>query len=305
MFNETKEKNTKFAKMGRLPVAAFAVLLTFSAFASSVSAASVAAPGLGTANGYGILAETATVTNQTHLQGNLGSGGITGTADVSGATEIASSAYTGAFTDFGSALNNANSQPANYKDGPANIGGKTLIPGVYDYSGAVQIGSDVILNGNGIYIFRIAGGFNTAANTRVILQGGAQACNVFWVADVATVGANSTLVGTLFSESAATLNDNSTVNGRVFAKTAVTANAANTNIIVPTACAPTTVNTPLGGTTGTTPTNGGTTGTGVVGGELPKTATPLYNVLFGAVTALALTGGIMFRINRRKTKEVL
>jgi len=93
------------------------------------------------------------------------------------------------------------------------------------------------LNGNGVYIFQIGGALTTAANTQIQLLGGAQACNIYWVVDVATIGANSIFEGTLMSKSAITLGAGSLTNGRMLAQTAVTANAANTKINVPQACA--------------------------------------------------------------------
>jgi hypothetical protein len=299
MFKTTNERKVKSGKRGLFPAVSLALMVSMLTFAPSVTAAGTA-PNLATATGYGTLAATSTVTNQTHIAGNLGTGSITGTADVKGTTDVANSAYTNAFTDYGVALNYVNSQPADYTNAPTDLGGKTVIPGVYDFTGAVNIGSNVVLNGNGIYIFRVAGELKTAANTTVVLQGGAQACNVFWVADVATVGANSKFVGTLMSESAITLGDNSTVNGRAFATTALTANAANTNITVPTACgaiSPTTGEKP---TSGITPTDGGTSTDGT-GKALPNTATPFYNMLFGAIAGLVATGAIMFGMNRKKS----
>lgn len=60
----------------------------------------------------------------------------------------------------------------------------------------MNIGSDLTLDGSEVYIFQIQGALTTAANTAIILKGGADACQVFWVADVVMLGAGSTFGGT-------------------------------------------------------------------------------------------------------------
>lgn len=211
------------------------LLLSFTVFTLPVAAVGVALD-LKTASPYGILGATTTVTGSTHVLGSLGSGGSTGTADVTGTTDVANTAYTNAFLDFGAAIVSADSQLAEFTPGTSDLGGQTLTPGVYKFTDAVTIGSNMILSGNGVYIFQIDGALTTAANTAISLSGGAQACNIFWVPNVATIGANSTFEGTLLSKSAVTIGADSVINGRVFAQTAVTANAANTRINVPTSC---------------------------------------------------------------------
>ncbi|WP_019415573.1 ice-binding family protein [Paenisporosarcina sp. TG20] len=210
-------------------------LLSFTVFSLPVGAAGTA-PDLNTASSYGILGDTATVTGETHINGDFGINSKTGDADVKGVINIANDAYKAAFSDLGSAIVAAESQVADFTPVTSDLGGQTLTPGVYNFTKAASIGSDIILDGNGVYIFQIGGAFTTAADTKINLMGGAQACNIFWVANVATIGANSTLEGTLMSKSAITLGANSTTNGRILAQTAVTANAANTRINVPTTC---------------------------------------------------------------------
>lgn len=216
----------------------FLLILIFSLtlFTLPVGAEGVA-PDLATAGKYGILAETATVTEETSVTGSLGSGAITGTAVVSGSTDIANAAYITAFDDLGAAITNADLQEGVSTEIGSDLGGLTLTPGVYKSTGDVNIGSDLTLEGDGVYIFLINGAFTTAADTKIQLSGGAQACNIFWVSDVTTIGANSTLEGTVMSKSAITVGANSVTNGRILAQSEVTANAANTTINVPAACA--------------------------------------------------------------------
>jgi len=99
--------------------------------------------------------------------------------------------------------------------------GETLLPGVYNVSGAASIAGTLTLNGNNeinpIFIIRAnAGAFNTGAGTNVILTNGAIANNVFWIADGAIgLGANTNISGTLFSHGAAVAGANSIVTGRL------------------------------------------------------------------------------------------
>lgn len=211
------------------------LIFSFTIFTLRVGAVAVA-PDLGTASEYGILATTATVTEQTNVAGSLGSGEVLGDVVVSGSIDEANDAYTKAFTDFGEAITTADSLEADSST-DANLGGKTLTPGIYEFTDAITIGSDMTLEGNGVYIFKTVGALTTAEGTEIRLSGGAEACNIFWVAEEATIGADSTFKGTLMSRSAISVGANSVTDGRILAKTAVTADAANTRIIVPAACA--------------------------------------------------------------------
>ena len=109
--------------------------------------------------------------------------------------------------------------------GAGNIGGLTLAPGVYKWGTGVSINTNVTLNGGptDVWIFQIAGGLTQAANTKVILTGGALAKNIFWqVAGVASMGASAHFEGVILSQTAITLVTGASVNGRLLAQTAVT-----------------------------------------------------------------------------------
>jgi hypothetical protein len=106
-----------------------------------------------------------------------------------------------------------------------HIGGLTLSPGLYKWSSAVTIASNVTLNGSAtdVWIFQIAGGLTQSSATRVTLTGGALAQNVFWqVAGIVSLGTTAHMEGVLLSKTAITLNTGASANGRLFAQTAVT-----------------------------------------------------------------------------------
>ena len=117
--------------------------------------------------------------------------------------------------------------------GGGNIGGLTLIPGVYKWSTGVSINTNVTLSGgaNDVFIFQVAQGITQASGTKVILTGGLKSQNVFWqAAGVVTLGTTARFEGTILSQTAVTLNNGAIVNGRLLAQTAVTLIA---NIVTP------------------------------------------------------------------------
>lgn len=109
--------------------------------------------------------------------------------------------------------------------GAGNIGGLTLSPGVYKWGTGVTIPTDVTLSGgaNDVWIFQIAQNLNVSSATKVILSGGAQASNVFWVvAGQTTIGTTAVFNGNILDQTAIVLNTGAILNGRALAQTAVT-----------------------------------------------------------------------------------
>jgi hypothetical protein len=107
------------------------------------------------------------------------------------------------------------------------LGGKTLVAGVYEFAHAATANliGNLTLNGDAdaVWIFKATTDFITAGSSTVTLTGGAQACNVFWkVPTTATLGGSSTLVGTVIADAGIDVLANATVKGRLFAGTAVT-----------------------------------------------------------------------------------
>ena len=108
--------------------------------------------------------------------------------------------------------------------GAGQMGGLTLVPGLYKWGTNVLVSTDVTLNGgpNDIWIFQISGGVNQASDKRVILTGGAQAKNVFWqIAGDVSIGARAHFEGIIMCETEINLDSDASVNGRLLANTAV------------------------------------------------------------------------------------
>jgi hypothetical protein len=111
----------------------------------------------------------------------------------------------------------------------------TLTPGVWTFTTAVNLNGNIYFNGNAndIFIIQIATNLVQAANYEVILQGGAQAKNIFWqVAGTVTVGAGAHMEGILLVKTAATFITGSTLNGRVLTQTACNLQAAVINSVI-------------------------------------------------------------------------
>ena len=109
--------------------------------------------------------------------------------------------------------------------GAGNIGGMTLTPGIYKWSSAVVIPTDVTLKGSSsdVWIFQIAQTLDLANATKIILQGGALAKNIFWqVSGRVDVGTTAHFEGIVLSQTGIAFRTGASVNGRLLAQTAVT-----------------------------------------------------------------------------------
>ena len=105
-----------------------------------------------------------------------------------------------------------------------NIGGLTLVPGLYKWTNTVTIPSNVTLNGSAtdVWIFQISGGITQSSATSVILTGGALPKNVFWqVFGVVDIGTTAHMEGVILSKTSITLGTGASANGRLLAQTAV------------------------------------------------------------------------------------
>jgi len=109
--------------------------------------------------------------------------------------------------------------------GAGDIGGKTLTPGLYNWTSAVIIPTNITLSGgpNDIFIFQVAGTLKVSSAVRLTLAGGAQAKNIFWqTAGAVTLGTTSHFEGNILGQTGINLQTGATINGRLLAQTAVT-----------------------------------------------------------------------------------
>ncbi len=201
---------------------------------------------LGGAGNFAILSKSG-VTNvfKSTITGNVGSSPITGAAILVSCAEVAGTIYsvdaagplpcrvtnatllTSSVGDMQLAYTDAagRSNPNYLNLGGGNIGGKTLSPGLYKWTSAVVIPSDVKISGgaNDVWIFQIAGTLNMGSAVKITLSGGAQAKNIFWqVADAVTLGTTSHFEGNILGATGINLQTGASMNGRMLAQTAVT-----------------------------------------------------------------------------------
>jgi hypothetical protein len=117
--------------------------------------------------------------------------------------------------------------------GTADIGGSTLLPGVYCSGSTIGVTGTLTLDGNGntnsTFVFQAGSSLTGVGN--IILINGAQAQNVYWVnGAAATIGVGSAWQGNILAVSSITLNDGVTLRGRALTRIgAVT--LGNNNVI--------------------------------------------------------------------------
>ena len=114
-----------------------------------------------------------------------------------------------------------------------NIGGQTLVPGLYKSTSTLAISSgDLTLAGpaEGVWIFQVASTLDTTPGRKVILSGGALAKNVFWqVGTSATLDNTSDFQGNILADQSITLKTGAVLNGR--ALTRIGAVSLDTNTV--------------------------------------------------------------------------
>ena len=109
--------------------------------------------------------------------------------------------------------------------GAGQIGGLTLVPGLYKWNTKVLISTDVTLSGgkNGVWIFQIAGTLTQASATKMILKGGARAKNIFWqTSGAVAIGTTAHTEGVILTKTMIAMKTGASANSRLLAQTAVT-----------------------------------------------------------------------------------
>jgi hypothetical protein len=326
--------------MRYLPIFVFLVMAGFMS-ATTAGAASPGPVGRGTAGNFAVLGgSTVTNTGASVLTGDLGLSpgtSITGfpPGEVRGAIHQTDAVALQAKQDLVTAYDDAAGRASNATIS-ADLGGRTLTPGVYRGASSLHLTGTLTLDGQGdpnaVFIFQApASTLITGSSSGVILTGAAQACNVVWqVGSSATLGTGTSFTGNILALQSITLNHGATVDGSTLARNAAV--TLDQNTISRAVCSDgstsattgpgggTTATTGPGGTTATTGPGGGTTATtGPGGGTRTDTDTgtdtgtstrpvgPLARTGAGhsaghALSGLALAGlGLMIlRVTRRR-----
>jgi type VI secretion system secreted protein VgrG len=208
------------------------------------------APTLGTAASFAVLGgSTVTNTGPTTVSGDLGVSpgtAVTGfppgtvtNGTIHAADAVAAQAQSAVTTAYNS-LAGQPCPPGNNFTG-TDLGGRTLVPGVYCFSTSAQLTGTLTLDAQGdagaVFIFQIGSTLTTASGSSVLLINGASPCNVFWqVGSSATLGTATSFVGNILALTSIALNTGANItSGRALARNgAVT---MDTNTISTGACA--------------------------------------------------------------------
>jgi len=236
---------TRAAHHLRQSIPLYLALLVLLAVAATAQAAQPTV-GLGTAGSFAVLGgSTVTNTGPTVINGDLGVSpgtAITGfpPGTVNGTVHAADAVAAQAQSDVTTAYNDAAGRtPAVVV--PGDLGGLLLTPGVYKQSSSLLLTGVATLDAQGdpsaVFIFQVGSTLTTASNSRVLLTGGAQSCNVFWqIGSSATIGTGTAFSGNILALQSITVTTGATLQGRALARNgAVT---LDTNTISRADCAP-------------------------------------------------------------------
>jgi hypothetical protein len=175
---------------------------------------------LGSIEGFALFTALGAVTNtaSSGVIGDIGthSGTISGFSSSThvGSSVITNNNTTQAAIDLDSAYIKLMALPNTVTGHAPGFGNQeTLLTGVYYIAGAGSLGGTLTLDGagdtNAIFIFKFAGAFSVAAQSKVIFTNGTNRCNVFWIggAGVATgaisMGSYNFMKGTILSHGGA------------------------------------------------------------------------------------------------------
>jgi len=277
-----------------LLIGAAACAVFFAAAVPGIGQASPAratAPSLGTAANFAVLAgSTVTNTGATAVGGDLGVSpgtAVTGfpPGTVSGTIHAGDAVAAQAQHDAAVAYNSLAGQACDSNLTGQDLGGKTLIPGVYCFDSSAQLTGTLTLDGQGnsnaVFIFKIGSTLTTASGASVLLINGASSCNVFFqVGSSAILGTNTMFAGNILALTSTTLNTGATINGRALASngavTLDTNTISNQCVQSPIATATTTATSPVATVPATT------TATSPVA-TVPATTVPLPSATTTAV----------------------
>ncbi|MDR3650605.1 MAG: ice-binding family protein [Acidimicrobiales bacterium] len=252
---------------------------------------------LGTAGSFAVLAGAGvTNTGPTTINGDLGTfptTSISGAASmtITGTNHGGDAVTQGAKTDLVTAYNTAAGEGPTTAV-PADLGGQTLTPGIYNSASSLGLTGALTLNGGGnpnaLFVFQAGSTLTTASASSVVLTNGAQACNVFWqVGSSATLGTGSSFRGTILALTSISVTTGTTIVGRALARNGAVTLDTDT-ITTPTCTTPTgtTVTTPGSANASTkSPSPNGTTSTGTAtpGGTGTGTGTPTGTTATGTL----------------------
>ena len=185
---------------------------------------------LGTASSFAVLGGSAvTNTGPSVISGNLGVSpgaavtgfppGLVNNGAIHSADAVATQAEVDVTTAYNALAGSAVTQVLTGQD----LGGLTLIPGVYFFASGAQLTGTLTLDAQGDpnaeFIFQIGSTLTTASNSRVLVLNGADGCNVYWqVGSSATIGTTTQFVGNILALTSISVLTGATVDGSLLAR---------------------------------------------------------------------------------------
>jgi len=307
-------KNHRFVLLLTMITAVIAASWPAAAFALATD------PNLATAANFAVLAGTTVAnTGPSWITGQVGVApgnsitgfppGTSGVQHKGPLDPVAVTAKTDLTAAYTNSLGGAQPCPAANDRTNVNLGGLTLVPGVYCQTTAPTLTGTLTLNGAGVYLFQIASTLVTASGASISCTAatGCNPCEVFWqVASSATIGTTTTMVGTIMALTSISMLTGASLNGRALAQTGAVTLDTN-RIIQPSGCTfpngspianPTAVAAPVGATP--TPT-AAAAAAATAAPALPNTGGPSQQPGFPWLPlAIAGTiGAILFGLRRR------
>jgi hypothetical protein len=176
-----------------------------------------------TARTFAVLA-SATITNTgpTRIDGNIGASpgsSITGFppgASDRGPVHAADAVALEAQKEAAAAFTLLSGLQATVNMTGRDLGGQTLVPGVYRFSSSAHLTGTLTLDAGGDpnahFVFQIGSTLVTASDSRVVLVNGARGDEVYWqVGSSATLGTDTRLTGTVLALASVTLNTRASI----------------------------------------------------------------------------------------------
>jgi hypothetical protein len=201
---------------------------------------------LGTARSFAVLgASTVTSTGTSVVTGSLGvspGSAIVGFPPgvVVGSTHVTDAVATQARSDAAGAFGALAALALDTDLTGQDLGGLTLVPGVYFYASSAFLNGPLTLDASGdpaaVFVFQIGTTLISGTASSVSVINGGSACNVFWqVGSSATIGSFSSFAGVVIASDSVTLNDEAEVLGRVVALTGAVTMISNV-VTIPIEC---------------------------------------------------------------------
>lgn len=198
--------------------------------ASIAPAQAAVAPNLGQASAFAVLAGTSVVSiGPSVLGGDVGVypgaavSGFPPATQTSGTIHAADATAQQAILDATAAYNALAAQPCSADLTGQDLGGMSLVAGVYCFAASAIITGTLTLDAQGdpnaVFVFKTGSTLGSAVGASVKVINGGSDCNVFWqIGSSSTLGTATSLAGNVIALVSITLNTGASVSGRVVAR---------------------------------------------------------------------------------------